>query len=264
MDSSVRFEPMTVGMILDATIRIFTEHFWTLWGVWGVAWIPQLFFLIAAELLGTLADEWSLPLIFLSFLFYIPWFLVLAPFASAAAMAAISQIYLGEAPEPRLAFKAAWLRLPPLIAVNLAVSLIVLVGFVLLFVPGVILWLGLSMATPVVLLEGASFENAIERSWALTRENRIRILAAMTVVVFFQIVVQFGAIGALAVFGLEIQSFPSQIVQRIAGLVLAPLASIVVTLIYYDLKIRKEGFDLELLSRSVAEAPVGLGPAEGA
>ncbi len=262
MDSSVRFEPMTVGMILDATVRIFSEHFWSLWAIWAAAWIPQFFLLILGEAWTALTDEWSLALILSTVLFYFLWGTILVPFAAGAAMAAVSEIYLGRAPDARLAFQTAWVRLLRLIGVNMAVFLIVMVGLVLLFVPAVIFWLGLSLAAPIVLLEDARIDTALERSWSLTRDNRLRILGAMMVVGFFQVVVQFGAAGGLAAFGLGLQSLPTQIVQRAAGLVLAPLSSIVLTLIYYDLKIRKEGFDLELLSRAALEAPVGLGREE--
>ncbi len=264
MDSSIRFEPMTVGMILDATIRIFSEHYWMLWGIWAAAWVPQLLVLILWEAWTFLGDEWSLPLIGATILFYAVWVVALAPLAAGAAMAAVSQAYLGGVPDIRLAFQAAWRRALPLIGVNLAVFLIILVGFFLLFVPGVILWLGLSVGAPVVLFEGVAWDRAIERSWSLTRDHRLRILGALMIVVFFQAVVQFGAVGCLAILGMGIQSLPSQILQRLAGLVLAPLGSIVVILIYYDLRIRKEGFDLELLSQAPPESPLGLGPMEGA
>ncbi len=41
----------------------------------------------------------------------------------------------------------------------------------------------------------------------------------------------------------------------IAGLLTYPLQAIAVTLIYYDLRIRKEGFDLEMLSRAIDSSP---------
>jgi hypothetical protein len=42
----------------------------------------------------------------------------------------------------------------------------------------------------------------------------------------------------------------SGVLSGLAGLLLYPLQAIAVTLLYYDLRIRKEGFDLEMLTRA--------------
>jgi hypothetical protein len=45
----------------------------------------------------------------------------------------------------------------------------------------------------------------------------------------------------------------SGIVQGLAATVVAPLMAAVVTILYYDLRVRKEGFDLERLAESLGD-----------
>jgi hypothetical protein len=40
--------------------------------------------------------------------------------------------------------------------------------------------------------------------------------------------------------------------ENLVSLLLTPISAIAVTLLYYDFRIRKEGFDLEILSQSIA------------
>jgi len=53
-------------------------------------------------------------------------------------------------------------------------------------------------------------------------------------------------------------AYVSSILNSAVTILLSPVSAIAVTLLYYDFRIRKEGFDLEMLSRSVG------GPATGA
>jgi hypothetical protein len=57
------------------------------------------------------------------------------------------------------------------------------------------------------------------------------------------------------------QEVTSQIDAAVAGLVVLPFFVILMTLMYYDLRVRKEGFDMELAARSLGYAPVPYKPA---
>ncbi len=52
-----------------------------------------------------------------------------------------------------------------------------------------------------------------------------------------------------------IQSVVQSIVQLLVGLVYLPLQLTAVTLVYFDLRVRTEGFDLALLAQGAADAP---------
>ena len=60
--------------------------------------------------------------------------------------------------------------------------------------------------------------------------------------------------------GSQTAELASNTVFVLALLVTTPLISIVLVLLYYDLRIRKEGFDLELLSQSLHPDRPRAGP----
>jgi hypothetical protein len=45
-------------------------------------------------------------------------------------------------------------------------------------------------------------------------------------------------------------------IGNVVAIVVAPLQTIAITLLYYDFRIRKEGFDLEMLSQAIGKHAV--------
>lgn len=114
---------------------------------------------------------------------------------------------------------------------------------------------GYGVTTPVVVLEtlGGSFE-AFGRSWGLTRGSRGKVVGLFIVAtLLFSFVPQFilqliaGAVmPSSAGAGMAIL-FASYLLP----IVLYPAISCVVTLMYYDLRVRREAFDLQMLSQQL-------------
>ena len=55
---------------------------------------------------------------------------------------------------------------------------------------------------------------------------------------------------------LPVSPLARQIVNPVAQLFVSPLVLIVLTVLYYDQRVRKDGFDLEVATRELAPAPV--------
>jgi len=55
--------------------------------------------------------------------------------------------------------------------------------------------------------------------------------------------------------GLTFRLVLNQIASLIAGTLIAPLAVIAMSLVYYDERVRKEAFDLQLMMESLDSAP---------
>jgi hypothetical protein len=119
-------------------------------------------------------------------------------------------------------------------------------------------WLAWSVVVPVTVLEGGGLRTSMRRSKNLTQGNRGRIflvyllIALLTWVV--SILFQFPF---FVTTGLRVFHHPAAItnlarVLQAAGAffsasLLGPLLTIAFTLIYYDQRVRKEGFDLQLM-----------------
>jgi hypothetical protein len=148
---------------------------------------------------------------------------------------------------------------------SLLMALVIGLGFLLMVIPGIILGVGLAVAIPAVVLEtGRSASGALSRSWELTRGSRWRIFGlglTLFVLLYVPVVAISGLVawlipgGAAAGFGPS--STATIVALAIGGVVqlfIYPLFYCVLTVTYYDLRVRKEGFDLELLASSLQTA----------
>lgn len=178
--------------------------------------------------------------------------------------------------------RPVWLRL----FVALVLAIVASLGLVLWFVVPLIGWLtGIGMLYffsrvvfrflwPVVILEGKFGRAALRRSWDLAR-RRFWWLAGFAVVLFILSELILDGSSALVTYvtgwliqalapGMGISQFmlikyiAQAIVALLMTLVYVPFESIVVTLVYFDLRIRTEGLDLALMAGEVPVTPTRL------
>ena len=138
-----------------------------------------------------------------------------------------------------------------------------LVGFLAGVVLAVFVWTKLSMAVPALILEEASVGTALGRSWALVRGGFWRVVGILaltgliTGITAAIISAPFGLVGGGLMFfdpqdpmvaaGLS----PVQLVLNALGSIIAntivyPFTAGVTALLYIDLRMRREGLDVEL------------------
>lgn len=197
-----------------------------------------------------------------------------AAIAIAACFKVISSAYLGERADAGTSLRYGLSRLLPLVVAYFAMSICVGIGIVLLLVPGIFLAVKWSMTFPAIVAERAGPFAAMRRSWELTRGHWWRTFGTLLVVVLISFVL---SIAILVGFGAAVATSDSiselafavllTAVTIIVLAILYPLTAAVVTVLYYDLRVRNEGFDLQLLARGVgadaarfASAPERPGP----
>ncbi len=150
---------------------------------------------------------------------------------------------------------------------------IALVGIFILVVAGVVvssyLSIKFSVASPAMVLENLGVFAAIGRSWSLTRKNFWRLLGIniLTTIITSMVAGIFGGIASAlsVIFVVAGSSSPedaitsintayilTMVVSTIAQLLILPFTSSVNALLYIDLRMRKEGLDVELRN-AVAE-----------
>jgi hypothetical protein len=104
----------------------------------------------------------------------------------------------------------------------------------------------------VVLLEGVSSTGSLGRSASLTKGQRLHVMGTVALVVLLNMAITLGVV-------LVASMIPSLIVQAIlqfaATIIAYPLIGIVQTVLYYDLRIRREGFDIEYLATAFEQPP---------
>ncbi|CAN5755896.1 hypothetical protein BH24GEM1_BH24GEM1_16810 [soil metagenome] len=254
--ASTILRPLSVGEILDVSFTLYRRHFATLGTVAVLcSGLPVLLSLYIEASGGVLQN---LPLT----LVYYMAFTVLSSIATAATVFVVSESYLGR-PLPALAaLRRATPLIGRLIVCSLLLAIVVGFGLVLFLIPGIVLLCGLVLAFPSLVLEpGISPTSALSRSWSLTRGSRWRMLGLVVTLVIL-LYVPIVAIGAMAALVLPTGGGggplnPGLVALAVVGvmqMLLYPLLYCVLTVAYYDLRVRKEGFDLEVLASTLQPA----------
>jgi hypothetical protein len=248
--------PLTVGEILDTSFTLYRRHFAALAGValvcTGLPLILRLFLEAGGGFLS------NLPLAFLYGLSLV----VLNLIATGATVFVVSESYLGRPITAREALHRATPYIGRILVCSLLMAFIIGLGFVLLFIPGIMLAVGLALAIPAVVLEpGSTPSLALSRSWELTHGSRWRMFG-LGITLLLLLYIPVVAITGLLAFVLPRSAgvpFGAASMSTVAALALGglvqmfiyPLFYCVLTVAYYDLRVRKEGFDLELLASTL-------------
>jgi len=285
--------PLGLGEILDVGIKLCVRHWRTLalcvvWLVIPVQILSVLVLLsVAPDALDPTAESASTndetSFFVAQAIVYLLQGLVYA-ISTAACFKAVSDAYLGSTPSARRSLRFGARRLPKLLALAFvviglfAVIAIAVTGLGAAFGPGVLVLLFLllmvpfvwfaiswSLATPVLLFEAAGPIRSLRRSFALVKGRWLKVAATLFVGMFlvgFLSSILEGILvllPALAAGGNEVVlAFATVVAGTIGSVVTTPFSAAVIALLYFDQRVRKEGFDLELLAAGIGErAPAG-------
>jgi len=285
------FEPMTVGMVLDRTLHLYIDNFLLMVGLSAILNVPILLLSIVftAGTAATMARNAAAAIaIVVGVVLFLVATLIVAPMIAGATALAVSDIYLGKSATAGAVLSAAWRKWWTLLKTQLVVGLIlagvmllaglaigIVAGIFSILSPvsavitiilgflGVVIWvvqlfLSYALVAPIVMIERSDRGGEIRnRSWRLVEGHRWKVFFVFLILVVIQLLISGGILGvqfsAAAGFGSGVASLLSAILNGIASILLTPLSAIAVTLLYYDFRIRKEGFDLEMLSQSMSE-----------
>ena len=173
--------------------------------------------------------------------------------ATAALYKAVVDTYIDGAAKAGDALRFALRRLPSLLWISLLYVLGIALGFVLFVVPAVFLYVAWSLAIPALMSEDARGWKALRRSRRLVKGRWGRAFGLFAVTL--AIGLTFGEIVSLLV-GLLIDKSGSGTTQDgistfastlIASTLTGPLTAAVTAVLYIDLRVRKEGLDIQLL-----------------
>src|SRR5207245_2352718 len=179
-------------------------------------------------------------------------------FAMAATTIAVSDACLGQRPSVLHSYR----RIAGAVAGQIFLTTLLLyfgliVGFVLLIVPAIVLLIRCMFAFTVVVLEGKWGLEALKRSSSLGRGYHWRnagILALLTATSFglglILVVIISVPAGIVAAMGVG-TSWLGPTVNVFANCVAGPLGLIPGILMYYDLRVRKEAYDVGTLAEDL-------------
>jgi hypothetical protein len=177
-----------------------------------------------------------------------------------AVMVAASQVYLGERINAGAALTRAVTRTFVMIPAWILAFLAIAIGYVFLIVPGIWITLRLIPLNRVGVLEEGGPIKALNRAWDLGRGHVGHMFVTMLLgaLIYFGVAmvggVLVGILGAVA--GMFKSSGVAAVLSTAVSAVIFPLFVMMQVILYYDLRIRFEGFDVEMMSRELgAPAP---------
>lgn len=273
--------PLTVGQILDRAIRLYRNNFLKFIGIISLSQVPASLFAIlvttfvnedAAVLDPTAIGQNLLSLAGLGFgigLIVTLIGFVLTQMSTAALTEAISANYLGEQLGIVESYKRigrSWVSLigalfmGGLVTVGLAVPLMIPCINIVLALPlvGAIVYLSqvvVQLVPPIVVLERQNARKSIYRAWHLARKRfwpTLGFMLALGLLAFllvggptFLIIVLLDTVLSLSP---TTANLIDQIVTLLLNIIVLPLQLTSITLLYFDLRVRAEGFDLKLMA----------------
>ncbi len=270
----LRLRPLEVGDLLDETFRMYRRNFVLFAGISVIVSIPSaalsgygysLFGNIlqqtttgAAPNFGFL--ETTLPALAIGALVN----LALVPFFYATVVYAACESAQGRSVTASEIVSAVVRRYFPLLGYFLLIGLMV-VAFCLIPL-WIWIWVGWLVVVPVMFVEDVGLAQAMGRSWRLVEGRWWRTFLVIFLIFIIQYVARLAlnAFIALAQYLLLIVA-PSGMVLVIAGAtqvivdsLVNPVLQIAVVLVYFDLRVRREGLDLFQLAQRVPYPPPGL------
>jgi hypothetical protein len=158
-----------------------------------------------------------------------------------------SDIYLGEQADAFTSLRKIAGRIPSVFIAAMLQTVAIMLGLFLLLFPAVWISAVVFAVLPAVVLENLNPFRAFDRSGELSKGVKGHILAALGLIALIWFVAKIG--GALV--ASLIPAAPLQLtVAAIIDMLVYPLFGIASTLIYYDIRIRKEGFDLQMMAKA--------------
>lgn len=169
-----------VGDVLEPTLILFTKNFWLITKLCVVIVAP--FEILKALSIPDIHFEWQLA----TGLFVLD---LLCPVLIAPALtySLLQVMQTGVAPSVNEAYRWGFSKLGKLMVCAAISWLLVMLGYVLCFIPGVVVGLSLSLVFPIAILENGSPSEILHRSYDLTQGHRWKILGASIVVVILML-----------------------------------------------------------------------------
>jgi Membrane domain of glycerophosphoryl diester phosphodiesterase len=181
-----------------------------------------------------------------------------AALAVAACFRVISSAYLGERAEAGPSLRYGLSRLLPLMVAYIVLSIVIGISALFLLLPAIFLSVKWSVTFAAIVAERAGPFRAMGRSWELTRGHWWRVFGTLLVVALISLVLYIavfaGLGGAIATSDDMSEVTYATLTTALTVILFAilyPLVASIVTVIYYDLRVRNEGFDLHLLAQGV-------------
>jgi hypothetical protein len=258
---AVNLRPLSLGELLDYTFTLYRRHFLFFVTLAGIFHVPTLAISLYEARLGIASalDIAHLTLLFVSTCVS----LVSTALAGGGAVLAISEFYLGHTITIGEAIRRVLSRFLPLLGASILNYMAVIIGLIFLIIPGLYILTRVLVTAAAVVIERKGPAAAVSRSWQLTRGFTGR--SFLIIALYMVLVVTMSAVSTLPL-SLLIRSAVGDpvrlrvllslqaVISAILASLVGPVIQIASAVFYYDLRVRKEAFDIHFMMNSDAPA----------
>ena len=182
-----------------------------------------------------------------------------AQLATAATFKIVARAYLGLEQDWTDSLAFAGRRFWPIVWLQLIYGLLVSLGLLAFVVPGLYFAVAWTVAVPALLFENLRGRAALSRSRELVRGRwwpTLGLLAVVSIVTGIVATVIAMVVGAVIPANGELaEAVAEGFANGIGGVVTMPFTAVAITVLFFDLLVRKEGFDTAELADSMGVPP---------
>ncbi len=275
---SITLRPLTTGELLDQTFALYRARFGLFVGIASLPYLIYLLFRLALIGLvvlgpGIQKGSGSFSIAILGGLMALLAGIVSAcatAASQAATVMAVSHVYLDRPATVMDSYSRITYLIPRIVFLTILVGLGIGVGLVLLIVPGLIFMSMWSLAVPVAVLEDRRITDSMSRSSDLTKGDRWRFFFILFLFLVITIAVGAGLDEGIALIagaqpaGTDAPTWAavaSVVAEFFTQSLVGPLLTIALSLAYYDERVRKEAFDLQLMMAAIDAHQPSVAPA---
>jgi hypothetical protein len=275
--------PLSLGEILDRTFSLYRRHFILFLGINA---FPQLLILAVniaqtllvatpavvgkppADALQSRAATGLLAFGVVGGIIALIVYFVAYLFAQGGTVYAVSDLYLGRTTTIGASLSRMRGQLGSLFGVLLLYGLAVMGGAIFMIIPGIYIACRLIVCVPAALLEDLGPRASLERSFRLTKDNAGRAFVVyllyfiLVYAALFLFMFPFAFFAGLAAKDPSMIRFwmsLTQVGNFLATVLVSPFLTIATAVFYYDLRVRKEAFDLQFMMNPSGNLPSGTG-----
>jgi hypothetical protein len=262
--------PLSLGEILDRTFSLYRRNFLLFMGIAGIPAIAQLSLALSPFVLrinpfvlNAKTTQQNLAAFFVLGGLGILVALVAYLFSQGATIFAVTDLYLGRTTGIGQSLRRVWGSLLSLFGVVFLNGLVILLCTLALVIPGIYMMCRLLVCVPAALVEDRGPRESLSRSFELTRDSAGR--AFVIFVLYFILAFAIGALlnwpfTFLAILTAkenpqtaQMWSAVAQVASTIGGVLINPILLIATSVFYFDLRVRKEAFDLQFMLDPASE-----------
>jgi len=272
--AALDLRPLSLGELLDRTFFLYRRHFLVFIGIAGIPYllilIPALVGLVLYGLPGTsrlpssIVGAAAITGVILAIVLVLAVFIAFL-YAAGASVFAVSEIYAGRPASIRGSFRMARGKAGTIFGVMILSGLIVMAGFIALIIPGLYLLCRIPLATAAAMIEDMGPSDAIRRSFDLTRDfaGRSALIYLLAASLSYGVGMMFqmpffvlAAVSAKQSHLVLLWTVLAQVGNLLGSILVAPVHTIGFALFYYDLRVRKEAFDLQMMMQAIGADPM--------